>query len=55
VAVLLAVEDEAELERLMFAYSPRVQALLRRARQQMRKRSGIGHEEFWQAVRAETQ
>ena len=55
VAVLLAVEDEAELERLMLAYSPRVQALLRRARQQMRKRGGIGHKDFWQAVEAETQ
>ena len=54
VAVLLAVEDEAELERLMLAYSPRLQALLRRARQQMRKRGGIEHEEFWQAVEAET-
>lgn len=55
VAVLLAVEDEAELERLMLAYSPRIQALLQRARQQMRRKGGIGHEEFWQAVEAETQ
>ena len=53
VAVLLAVEDEAELERLILAYSPRFQTILQRARQQLRKTGGIGHQEFWQPEEGE--
>jgi prevent-host-death family protein len=48
VAALLAVKDEEELERLVLAHSPRLQALLEVSRQQIRDRQGIGHEEFWQ-------
>jgi prevent-host-death family protein len=50
VAVLLAVGDEEELERLVLAYSPRFQSVLEAARQQIREGSGIPHEEFWQDV-----
>ena len=49
-AVLLAVQDEDELERLVLAYSPKLHALLEAARQQLRETGGIRHDEFWQEV-----
>jgi prevent-host-death family protein len=55
VAVLLAVSDEDELERLVLAYSPRLRSILDAARQRFRAGAGIPHEEFWQEVEAETQ
>jgi prevent-host-death family protein len=50
VAVLLAVTDEDELERLLMAHSPRLQALLEAARQRIRAGAGLRSEEFWQQV-----
>jgi prevent-host-death family protein len=50
VAVLLAVSDEDELERLMMAYSPRLQALLGAARQRIQAGEGIPGEAFWREV-----
>ena len=47
VAALLAVRDDEELERLVLAHSPRLQALLATSRQQVREGQGIGHEDFW--------
>lgn len=54
VAVLLSIEDEEELERLVLAYTPRFQGILAAAREQIRETGGIGHEEFWQDMEAET-
>lgn len=54
VAVLLGIEDEEELERLVLAYSKRFQSILEAARQQIRDGDGIPHERFWQEVEAET-
>ena len=54
VAVLLSIEDEEELERLVLAYTPRFQGILAAARRQIRETGGIGHEEFWQKVEADT-
>lgn len=54
VAVLLSVEDEEELERLMLAYSSKFRAILDTAWQQLRETGGIEHEEFWRQVEAET-
>ena len=54
VAVLLAIEDEEELERLALAYSKRFRSILEAARQQIREGDGIRHEQFWQEVEAET-
>ena len=48
VAVLLSVEDEEELERLILAYTPKFRAILVSARQQIRETGGIEHEDFWQ-------
>ncbi|MGD9046581.1 MAG: type II toxin-antitoxin system Phd/YefM family antitoxin [Anaerolineae bacterium] len=54
VAVLLSVEDEEELERLVLAYTPKFQGILKAAREQIREAEGISHEEFWQELEAET-
>ena len=48
VAVLLSVEDEEELERLILAYTPRFRAILDTARRQIQEGGGIEHEDFWQ-------
>jgi prevent-host-death family protein len=53
VAVLLGIEDEDELERLVLAYSKRFRSVLEGARQQIREGGGIPHEQFWQEVDAE--
>jgi prevent-host-death family protein len=53
VAVLLSIEDEDELERLILAYTPKFQRVMEAAREQIRETGGIGHEEFWQEIEAE--
>ena len=53
VAVLLSIDDEEELERLVLAYTPRFQGILEAAREQIRETGGIGHEEFWQELEGE--
>jgi prevent-host-death family protein len=50
VAVLSAVTDEEELERLLMAHSPRLQAILEAARQRLQAGAGIPNEEFWEQV-----
>ena len=52
-AVLLNIVDEDELEGLLLAYSPKFQALLRTARQEIQATGGISHDEFWRQVDAE--
>jgi prevent-host-death family protein len=54
VAVLLAVTDDDELERLVLAHSPKFQALLDKSRRQVEETGGIPHEQFWREVKAET-
>jgi len=54
VAVLLAVTEDDELERLLLAHSPKFQALLDRSRRQIEETGGIPHEQFWQEVAAES-
>lgn len=51
VAVLLAPNDDDDLERLILARSPRFQALLGRSRRSIRRGKGLSENEFWQAVR----
>jgi prevent-host-death family protein len=50
VAVLLAVTDEDELERLVLAHSPKFQAILEKSRRQIEKTGGINHEDFWREL-----
>jgi prevent-host-death family protein len=54
VAVLLAVTDEDELERLVLAHSPKFQALLDRSRRQIEETGGIPHDQFWHEVEVES-
>ena len=54
VAVLLAVTDDEELERLVLAHSPKFQQLLDKSRRQIEETGGIPHGQFWQEVNAES-
>lgn len=54
VAALVPAGDEEDLERLLMAHSPKVQAILEAARKRFRAGEGIPHETFWQEVEAET-
>src|SRR5438874_8195625 len=54
VAVLLAVTDEDELERLVLAHSPKFRALLDKANRQIEETGGIPHDVFWREVEAES-
>jgi prevent-host-death family protein len=47
VAVIVGVQDEDEIERLLMAYSPRLRAILERSRRQFREGQWLGEEEFW--------
>ena len=47
VAVLVGIQDEEEIERLLMAYSPRLRALLELSREQIRQGRGLSHEAFW--------
>ena len=53
VAVLLAVSDDDELERLVLAHSPKFQALLDKSRRRIEETGGIPHNQFWREVKAE--
>ncbi len=52
VAVIVGVRHEDEIERLLMAYSPRLQAILQASRKQIREGDVLGHEEFWEEVEA---
>ena len=54
VAILLAIRDEEEIERMILAHSPKFQSILEIAEQQIREGKGIKHEDFWREVEAET-
>lgn len=47
VAVIVGVQDEDEIERLLMAYSPHLRAILDRSRQQFREGEWLSEEEFW--------
>jgi len=50
VAVLISMEDEEELERIILAYSPKFQSLLEKSRKQIQEKGGIPHQDFWKEV-----
>src|SRR5438105_13200216 len=54
VAVLLAVTDEGELERLVLAHSPKFQALLDKSRRRIEDTGGVPHDVFWVEAEAES-
>ena len=51
-AVLLAVADDDELERLILAHSPKFQRILDKSRRQIAETGGIPHDDFWGEVHA---
>ncbi len=51
-AVLVGVEDEEEIERLLKAYSPRLRAICDLSHQQIAEGKGVSHDEFWAGVEA---
>ncbi|MCI0460690.1 MAG: type II toxin-antitoxin system Phd/YefM family antitoxin [Gemmataceae bacterium] len=55
VALLLTVEDEDEMERLILAHSPRFRAILERAHREIEEHGGIPHDQFWEEVERERQ
>jgi prevent-host-death family protein len=52
-AVLLPIEDDAELERLALAYSTRFQAMLTEGRHQITTTGGISRADFWHEMGGE--
>ncbi len=52
VAVIVGVQDEDEIERLLMTYSSRLQAILETSRKQIREGDVLSHEEFWGEVEA---
>jgi prevent-host-death family protein len=50
VAVLLAPENDDDLEQILLSRSPRFQALLNRSRKSIREGKGLSHSEFWEAA-----
>ncbi len=52
VAVIVGVQDDDEVEQLLMAYSPRLQAILEASRKQIRDGDVLTHDEFWAEVEA---
>lgn len=50
VAVLVGVEDDDELESLLFAHSTKLRAILNAAERRIEDGAGVNHEEFWRQV-----
>ncbi len=53
VAVLLSIQDEDEIERLLMAYSPKLQRILQAAEKQIREGKGVKHKDFWADITPE--
>lgn len=53
IGVLLPIEDDAELERLVLAYSKQFRSLLDTARNEIAAGKGISHDDFWNEVESE--
>ncbi len=54
VAVLLAPEDDDDLEALLLARSPRFRGLLEHSRESIRAGKGLSQDEFWKAMAEDT-
>ena len=49
-AVILPIANDDDLERLLMAYSPKLQGILSVARQRIQEGAGIEHDDFWSEV-----
>jgi prevent-host-death family protein len=52
VAVLIAPEDNEDLERIIVGRSPRLRAVLAKSKRSLKAGKGLSHDAFWRAVRA---
>jgi hypothetical protein len=52
--VLLGVQDDDEVERLILARSKKLRDILERSKQQIRDGDWLSHDEFWKQVNAES-
>jgi prevent-host-death family protein len=52
VAVIVGIQDEDEIERLLTAYSPRLRAIVEASRTQIREGDVLSHEDFWKEIEA---
>ena len=50
VAVLLAVRDDDDLERLVLAHTPRFRELVEAAARRIAEGKGVRHDEFWEGL-----
>jgi prevent-host-death family protein len=53
VAVLLGVQNDDEVERLILAHSRKLRAILERSKQQIQEGDRLSHEDFWKQVEPE--
>lgn len=53
VAVMVGISDEDDLERIMLAISPKLQALLDNAEQRIQDTGGLSHADVWAQIEAE--
>jgi prevent-host-death family protein len=53
VAVLLGVQDDDEVERLILAHSRKLRDILEKSKQQIREGNWLSHEDFWKHLDAE--
>ena len=54
VAVLIAPQDDDDLERLVLSRSPRFQAFLSKSRRNIQAGHGLPADEFWRTVKQRT-
>jgi hypothetical protein len=47
---MLKIKDDDDLERLLLANSPKLQAMLDAAEQRIKETGGISHEDVWKEV-----
>lgn len=52
VGALLCVQDKEDVERLLLAHSPKLNAIFERAHERIRQGQGIPHDQFWAEVEA---
>lgn len=53
VAVMMAISDEDDLERILLAISPRFQTLLDQAEKRIQETGGLSHADVWAQIEAE--
>lgn len=52
VAMMIAISDEDDIERIMLAVSPRFQALVDKTETRIQETGGISHEDVWAQIGA---